>query len=56
MQAAAKSNLKVVSLDLEDKSPLINFDDADIDVATQLALIGILFNMVKSFLLTMLFQ
>ncbi|KAI4347140.1 hypothetical protein L6164_007982 [Bauhinia variegata] len=44
MQAAAKSNLKPVSLELGGKSPLIIFDDADIDKAAELALIGILFN------------
>lgn len=44
MQAAATSNLKSVSLELGGKSPLIIFDDADIDKATDLALIGILFN------------
>lgn len=30
MQAAAKSNLKVVSLELGGKSPLLVFDDADL--------------------------
>lgn len=49
MQAAAESNLKVVSLELGGKSPLIIFDDADVEVAAQLALTGILFNKVKSF-------
>ncbi|XP_057748409.1 aldehyde dehydrogenase family 2 member C4-like isoform X1 [Arachis stenosperma] len=44
MQAAAKSNLKQVSLELGGKSPLIIFDDADIDKAADLALLGILFN------------
>ncbi|CAI8619800.1 unnamed protein product [Vicia faba] len=44
MEAAAKSNLKQVSLELGGKSPLIIFDDADIEKATELALIGILFN------------
>uniref|UniRef100_A0A2N9FXN1 Aldehyde dehydrogenase domain-containing protein n=1 Tax=Fagus sylvatica TaxID=28930 RepID=A0A2N9FXN1_FAGSY len=44
MQAAATSNLKVVSLELGGKSPLIIFDDADVDIATELALIGILCN------------
>ncbi|XP_061348441.1 aldehyde dehydrogenase family 2 member C4-like [Gastrolobium bilobum] len=44
MQASAKSNLKPVSLELGGKSPLIIFDDADIDKAVELALIGILFN------------
>ncbi|KAF5177765.1 Aldehyde dehydrogenase [Thalictrum thalictroides] len=44
MQAAAQSNLKVVSLELGGKSPVIIFDDADVDMAVDLALIGILFN------------
>ncbi|XP_020221618.1 aldehyde dehydrogenase family 2 member C4 [Cajanus cajan] len=44
MQAAARSNLKPVSLELGGKSPLIIFDDADIDKAAELALFGILFN------------
>ncbi|XP_042484964.1 aldehyde dehydrogenase family 2 member C4-like, partial [Macadamia integrifolia] len=44
MQAAAKSNLKSVTLELGGKSPLIIFDDADVDTATNLALMGILFN------------
>jgi coniferyl-aldehyde dehydrogenase len=49
MQAAATSNLKVVSLELGGKSPLIIFDDADVDIAAELALRGILNNKVKSF-------
>ncbi|XP_059433147.1 aldehyde dehydrogenase family 2 member C4-like [Corylus avellana] len=44
MKAAAESNLKVVSLELGGKSPLIIFDDADVDVAAQLALTGIVYN------------
>ncbi|KAG2713170.1 hypothetical protein I3760_04G163100 [Carya illinoinensis] len=44
MQAAAESNLKVVSLELGGKSPLIIFDDADLDMAAELAILGILFN------------
>ncbi|KAK7358314.1 hypothetical protein VNO77_00241 [Canavalia gladiata] len=44
MQAAAKSNLKPVSLELGGKSPLIIFDDADIDKAAELALLGFLYN------------
>ncbi|PKI66673.1 hypothetical protein CRG98_012868 [Punica granatum] len=44
MQAAATSNLKMVSLELGGKSPLIIFDDADVDKAAELALNGILFN------------
>lgn len=46
MQAAAKSNLKQVSLELGGKSPLIIFDDADVDKAVELALIGIFYNKV----------
>ena len=46
MQAAAMSNLKPVSLELGGKSPLIIFDDANIDKATDLALLGIFFNKV----------
>ncbi|XP_057507287.1 aldehyde dehydrogenase family 2 member C4-like [Actinidia eriantha] len=44
MQAAAMSNLKPVSLELGGKSPLIIFDDADVDKAADLALLGALFN------------
>ncbi|KAI3883966.1 hypothetical protein MKX03_028602 [Papaver bracteatum] len=44
MQAAATSNLKVVSLELGGKSPIIIFDDADLEKAVDLALMGILFN------------
>ncbi|KAM5547706.1 aldehyde dehydrogenase family 2 member C4 [Rosa sericea] len=44
MQAAAKSNLKAVSLELGGKSPLLIFDDADVDKAADLALLGILYN------------
>lgn len=46
MQAAAMSNLKPVSLELGGKSPLIIFNDADIDKAVGLALNGILYNKV----------
>ncbi|KAG6718691.1 hypothetical protein I3842_04G165000 [Carya illinoinensis] len=46
MQATATSNLKVVSLELGGKSPLIIFDDADVDMAAQLAIFGILLNKV----------
>ncbi|KAG2713177.1 hypothetical protein I3760_04G163800 [Carya illinoinensis] len=42
----ATSNLKVVSLELGGKSPLIIFDDADVDMAAQLAIFGILLNKV----------
>ncbi|CAL0312467.1 unnamed protein product [Lupinus luteus] len=44
MQSAARSNLKQVSLELGGKSPIIIFNDADIDKAAELALIGILYN------------
>ncbi|KAK6941535.1 Aldehyde dehydrogenase domain [Dillenia turbinata] len=40
MQAAATSNLKVVSLELGGKSPLIIFDDADVDKAAEYAFLG----------------
>ena len=46
MKASASSNLKHVSLELGGKSPLIIFDDADLDKASDLALLGILFNKV----------
>jgi coniferyl-aldehyde dehydrogenase len=36
MEAAAKSNLKGVSLELGGKSPVIVFDDADVDMAVNL--------------------
>ncbi|XP_073814694.1 aldehyde dehydrogenase X, mitochondrial [Musca autumnalis] len=36
MEAAAKSNLKRVSLELGGKSPLVVFDDADIDLAVDI--------------------
>ncbi|GKV06573.1 hypothetical protein SLEP1_g18448 [Rubroshorea leprosula] len=44
MQAAAASNLKPVSLELGGKSPLLIFDDADLNAATDLALTGITYN------------
>lgn len=46
MQAAARSNLKTVCLELGGKSPLLIFDDADVDMASELALVGILYNKV----------
>ena len=44
MEAAAKSNLKSVSLELGGKSPLIIFNDADVDMAVDLANTAIFFN------------
>ncbi|CAE5970927.1 unnamed protein product [Arabidopsis arenosa] len=44
MQAAATSNLKKVSLELGGKSPLLIFNDADIDKAADLALLGCFYN------------
>jgi aldehyde dehydrogenase (NAD+) len=41
-EAAAKSNLKVVTLELGGKSPSIIFDDADLEQAVKWAGIGIL--------------
>uniref|UniRef100_A0A6V7QQT9 Aldehyde dehydrogenase 1 n=1 Tax=Ananas comosus var. bracteatus TaxID=296719 RepID=A0A6V7QQT9_ANACO len=40
MEAAAKSNLKPVSLELGGKSPIIIFDDADIDMAGEACIAG----------------
>ncbi|XP_065850189.1 aldehyde dehydrogenase family 2 member C4 isoform X1 [Euphorbia lathyris] len=44
MMAAATSNLKQISLELGGKSPLLIFDDADVDKAADLALLAILYN------------
>jgi coniferyl-aldehyde dehydrogenase len=46
MEAAAKSNLKSVSLELGGKSPLIIFNDADVDMAVNLAQLAIFTNKV----------
>ena len=43
MEAAAKSNLKRVSLELGGKSPSIIFDDADLDVAIEQNSMGVLY-------------
>ncbi|KAJ8483084.1 hypothetical protein ONZ45_g14723 [Pleurotus djamor] len=45
MEAAARSNLKAVSLELGGKSPNIIFDDADLDQAVKWAASGIFSNM-----------
>lgn len=47
MEASAKSNLKPVSLELGGKSPLIIFDDADLDMAVELAISANFFNKVN---------
>ncbi|XP_042481946.1 aldehyde dehydrogenase family 2 member C4 [Macadamia integrifolia] len=44
MQASATSNLKPVSLELGGKSPLVIFNDADLDMAVNIAFLGILSN------------
>lgn len=44
MEAAAKSNLKKVSLELGGKSPQLVFESADIDQAANWAALGILYN------------
>ena len=44
MRAAANSNLKPVSLELGGKSPMIVFDDADVNKAAELALWGFVCN------------
>lgn len=46
MQAASASNLKQVSLELGGKSPLLIFNDADLQKATDLALLAIFYNKV----------
>ncbi|KAI6042818.1 aldehyde dehydrogenase [Pisolithus marmoratus] len=44
MEAAAKSNLKNITLELGGKSPNIIFDDADIEQAVHWAMLGVFFN------------
>ncbi|KAG6378821.1 aldehyde dehydrogenase domain-containing protein [Boletus reticuloceps] len=44
MEAAAKSNLKKVSLELGGKSPQLIFESADLDQAANWACLGILYN------------
>src|SRR5258707_1657718 len=50
MEAAAKSNLKNITLELGGKSPTIIFDDADLDEAVKWAAHGILSVVFLSFL------
>lgn len=51
MEAAARSNLKPVSLELGGKSPLIIFNDADINFAIDTAKNAIFFNKVYTYIL-----
>ncbi|AQK96372.1 Aldehyde dehydrogenase family 2 member C4 [Zea mays] len=44
MESAARSNLKTVWLELGGKSPLIIFDDADVDMAVNLSRLAVFFN------------
>jgi len=44
LEAAAKSNLKDVTLELGGKSPLIVLEDADIDLAVEVAHVGLFLN------------
>jgi coniferyl-aldehyde dehydrogenase len=46
MEASARSNLKPVALELGGKSPLIIFDDAEVDMAVDLAISSNFFNKV----------
>jgi coniferyl-aldehyde dehydrogenase len=46
MEASARSNLKPVALELGGKSPLIIFDDAEVDMAVDLAISANFFNKV----------
>lgn len=45
MESAAKSNLKPVTLELGGKSPCIIFESADLEQATNWAMLGTFFNM-----------
>lgn len=44
MHASARSNLKAVTLELGGKSPLLVFDDADLESAATLAAFSITFS------------
>lgn len=52
MQSAARSNLKPVTLELGGKSPMIIFDDADMEASVEAAHQAIFYNQV--FFLTFL--
>lgn len=52
MQAAAMSNLKVVSLELGGKSPFIVFDDVDVDKVADLALLATVYNKANIYITT----
>jgi acyl-CoA reductase-like NAD-dependent aldehyde dehydrogenase len=49
MEAAAKSNLKPVTLELGGKSPVIILEDADLDMAVDVASFAIYFNTVRTY-------
>lgn len=46
LELAAKSNLKIVTLELGGKSPFIVCEDADVDKAVELAHFAVFFNTV----------
>ena len=46
LELAARSNLKPVTLELGGKSPMIILDDADVDMAVELAHFALFFNQV----------
>ena len=47
LELAAKSNLKLVTLELGGKSPFVVMDDADVDQAVELAHHEVFFNQVR---------
>ncbi|KAL5228182.1 hypothetical protein ABZP36_016447 [Zizania latifolia] len=44
MESSARSNLKMVSLELGGKSPMMIFDDADVDMAVNLSKLAVFYN------------
>ncbi|KAI6106825.1 Aldehyde/histidinol dehydrogenase [Pisolithus croceorrhizus] len=52
MEAAAKSNLKNVTLELGGKSPNIIFNDADLEQAVNWAMLGVFFNQGQCYITT----